>query len=277
MQFTKMHGLGNDFILIEDFDKNNLANGAELAVRLCNRKTGIGADGLVFILPSETADIQMRIFNPDGSEPEMCGNAIRCFARYLYDHGIVKKQTIRVETLAGIRIPRIIENPAGEALVEVDMGEPELERGRIPMLGEPGKVVAEPLPVNGSTYNVTCVSMGNPHCVIFVDNAEDYPVAAIGPRVETHTAFPNKTNVEFVQVLNENEVRMRVWERGAGITMACGTGACASAVAAHLNGFTGREVIVHLDGGDLFIRWAQDNHVYMMGPAAYVFKGTTLK
>ncbi|KNZ68708.1 diaminopimelate epimerase [Thermincola ferriacetica] len=277
MQFTKMHGLGNDFILIEDFDKNNLANGAELAVRLCNRKTGIGADGLVFILPSETADIQMRIFNPDGSEPEMCGNAIRCFARYLYDHGIVKKQTIRVETLAGIRIPRIIENPAGEALVEVDMGEPELERGRIPMLGEPGKVVAEPLPVNGSTYNVTCVSMGNPHCVIFVDNAEDYPVAAIGPRVETHTAFPNKTNVEFVQVLNENEVRMRVWERGAGITMACGTGACASAVAAHLNGFTGREVIVHLDGGDLFIRWAQDNHVYMMGPAAYVFKGTTLE
>ncbi|ADG82663.1 diaminopimelate epimerase [Thermincola potens] len=277
MQFTKMHGLGNDFILIEDFDKNNLANGAELAVRLCNRKTGIGADGLVFILPSETADIQMRIFNPDGSEPEMCGNAIRCFARYLYDHGIVKKQTIRVETLAGIRIPRIIENPAGEALVEVDMGEPELERGRIPMLGGPGKVVAEPLPVNGSTYNVTCVSMGNPHCVIFVDNAEDYPVAAIGPRVETHTAFPNKTNVEFVQVLNENEVRMRVWERGAGITMACGTGACASAVAAHLNGFTGREVIVHLDGGDLFIRWAQDNHVYMMGPAAYVFKGTTLE
>ncbi len=276
MQFVKMHGLGNDFILMEDSDKSNLAAGSELAIKLCDRHTGVGADGLVFILPSAIADSQMRIFNPDGSEPEMCGNAIRCFARYLYDRNIVSKDNMTIETLAGIKVCRLIKQENGDILVEVDMGEPELERNRIPMLGDPGRVIAEPLQVDQDTYKVTCVSMGNPHCLIYVDKADEFPVAEIGPKVEKHPVFPNKTNVEFLQIINPKEIRMRVWERGAGITMACGTGACATAVGSHLNGFTDRQVTVHLDGGDLSIRYAENNRVYMTGPATYVFEGKIL-
>lgn len=273
LQFTKMHGLGNDFILLEDFDKSNISRGAELALKLCNRNTGIGADGLVFILPSDKHDIQMRIFNPDGTEPEMCGNAIRCFARYIHEKGIVKKEEIEVETVAGLRIPRIKKLNDGGILVEVDMGQPILERSQIPMMGVAGQVIAEPLQVGNEVYEVTCLSMGNPHCLVFVEEVEEFPVTTVGPLLERHRAFPNKTNVEFVQVINRMELRMRVWERGAGITMACGTGACATAVGSFLSGFTDKEVTVRLDGGDLFIRIGDDGHVYMTGPANYVFEG----
>lgn len=274
MRFTKVEGLGNDFILINCLEeKVNPKNFSSLAVGMCDRHFGIGADGLVPLLPSDTADIHMRIFNSDGSEAEMCGNVIRCVAKYLYEHGIVKKEKIRVETLAGIMIPELFVENDRVKVIRVDMGEPLLERSEIPMIGSPGRVVDEPMEVDGVTYRVTAVSMGNPHCIIFVPDVEQVPLHAIGPRIETHHAFPRKTNVEFVQVLNQDEVKMKVWERGAGETMACGTGACATAVACILNGHTGRKVTVHLKTGELVIEWAENNHVYMTGPAEEVFTG----
>lgn len=274
MRFTKVEGLGNDFILINCLEeKVNPKNFSSLAVGMCDRHFGIGADGLVPLLPSDTADIHMRIFNSDGSEAEMCGNVIRCVAKYLYEHGIVKKEKIRVETLAGIMIPELFVEDGRVKVIRVDMGEPLLERSEIPMIGLPGKVVDEPMEVDGVTYRVTAVSMGNPHCIIFVPDVEQVPLHAIGPRIETHHAFPRKTNVEFVQVLNRDEVKMKVWERGAGETMACGTGACATAVACILNDHTGRKVTVHLKTGELVIEWAENNHVYMTGPAEEVFTG----
>lgn len=274
MRFTKVHGLGNDFILVDCYEeKIDISKAPDLAVKMCDRCFGVGADGLVLLVPSDQADIRMRIFNSDGSEAEMCGNAIRCVAKYMYERNTIKKEKIRVETLAGIIIPElIIENGMVES-VRVDMGEPRLERSEIPMLGRAGQVVGEPLAVGGLNFNVTAVSMGNPHCVIFVPEADSVPLRDIGPRIEKHNAFPRKTNVEFVQVLDRDVVIMKVWERGAGETMACGTGACATAVACALNGLTGRKVTVRLKGGDLFIEWAQDNHVYMTGPAAEVFTG----
>jgi len=274
LRFTKVQGLGNDFILINCLEEEvNPKNFSSLAVGMCDRHFGIGADGLVPLLPSDTADIHMRIFNSDGSEAEMCGNVIRCAAKYLYEHGIVEKEKIRVETLAGIMIPELFVENGRVKLVRVDMGEPCLERSDIPMVGPPGRVVDEPMDVEGVTYRVTAVSMGNPHCIIFVPNLEQVPLHGIGPRIETHGAFPRKTNVEFVQVLNRDEVKMKVWERGAGETMACGTGACAAAVACILNDHTGRRVTVHLEAGDLVIEWAENNHVYMTGPAEEVFTG----
>jgi diaminopimelate epimerase len=274
LRFTKVQGLGNDFVLVNGFkEKVNLEEFPGLAVKICHRRFGIGADGLIPLLPSERADVNMRIFNSDGSEAEMCGNGIRCVAKYLYEHGVVKKEKIRVETLAGIMVPELILEDGRVKLVRVDMGEPRLERREIPMEGPPGRVVDEPLEVEGVTYGVTAVSMGNPHCVIFVPDIEQVPLQVAGPRIETHRAFPRKTNVEFVQVLNRDEVKMKVWERGAGETMACGTGACATAVACVLNGHTGRRVTVRLAGGDLLIEWAEDNHVYMTGPAEEVFTG----
>jgi len=269
-----VHGLGNDFILVNCFEeKLDLAQMPELAVKACNRYFGIGADGLVLLLPSDLADIQMRIFNSDGSEPEMCGNGIRCAAKYIYEHNMIKKDKIRVETLAGIIIPELIIEQDSVKSVRVDMGAPRLERLEIPMEGLPGKVISEPLQVGSVVYHVTAVSMGNPHCVIFVPDADKVPLHDIGPCIESHHSFPRKTNVEFIQVLNRDEVRMKVWERGAGETLACGTGACAALVASVLNGLTGREVLVHLKGGDLFIEWAENNHVYMTGPAVEVFTG----
>jgi diaminopimelate epimerase len=274
LHFTKVQGLGNDFILVNCFEeKLDFSKAGDLAVDMCQRRTGIGADGLVLLLPSELADIQMRIFNSDGSEAEMCGNAIRCAARYLYDHNMIAKSKIMVETPAGIIIPELLLENSVVKSVRVDMGEPRLERSEIPMLGRPGRVVGEPLAAAGLTFNITAVSMGNPHCVIFVPDAKEVNLTDIGPRIEKHQSFPRKTNVEFIQVLNRDEIKMRVWERGAGVTMACGTGACAAVVACVLNSLTGRRVTVRLEMGDLFIEWAEDNHVYMTGPAEEVYTG----
>ena len=274
MRFTKVQGLGNDFVLVNGFEQElDLDRFPELAVKICDRHFGVGADGFVPLLPSRTADVTMRIYNSDGSEAEMCGNAIRCAAKYLFEHDLVIKEKIRVETLAGIRIPELIIENGRVTLVRVDMGEPRLERADVPMLGAPGRVVNEELDVDGGAYRITAVSMGNPHCIIFVPDVEAVSPARLGPRFETHPAFPRKTNVEFVQVLNRSEVNMRVWERGAGITMACGTGACAAGVASALNGYTGRLVSVHLSAGALLIEWVGDNHVYMTGPAEEVFSG----
>lgn len=274
MFFTKVHGLGNDFILVNCFEeKVNPEDFPSLAVRTCHRHFGVGADGLVLLLPSDAADVKMRIFNSDGSEAEMCGNAIRCTAKYLYERGMAEKDKIRVETQAGIIVPELIIEDDRVKLVRVDMGEPRLERTEIPMEGPPGRVLDEPLQIDGVTYRVTAVSMGNPHCIIFVPDVDQVPLHVIGPRIETHPAFTRKTNVEFIQVLSRKEVKMKVWERGAGETMACGTGACATAVACVLNNRTGRRVTVHLAAGDLLIEWAEDNHVYMTGPAEEVFTG----
>ncbi len=276
MKFTKMQGLGNDFIMVDCLDKPLSGDISEISRELCDRHFGIGADGLVLILPSETADIRMRIFNPDGSEPEMCGNAIRCFAKYVYERDIIKTATIRVETLAGLIVPQVLVEDGSVVSVRVDMGEPRLERGLIPMEGPAGNAINEPVSIDGGTYKVTCVSMGNPHCITFVPDVRSIHIADIGPKLETHPLFPRKTNVEFIEVLNNGEVNMRVWERGAGETLACGTGACATGVACVLNHLTGREIKVHLAGGDLVIEWAENNHVYMTGPADYVFSGETI-
>lgn len=275
MRFTKVQGLGNDFVLVNCFEeKLEEVELSSLAVRACDRHFGIGADGLVLLLPSDKADVNMRIFNPDGSEAEMCGNVIRCAAKFLFEHGLVKATRIRVQTLAGLMLPELItDNNGSVKLVRVDMGEPHLERREIPMDGSPGRVISEPLEVGGVSYQVTAISMGNPHCIIFVPDVAHAPLSTAGPAIEWHKVFPSRTNVEFIQVVNRGEVKMRVWERGAGETMACGTGACATAVACVLNGLTERRVTVHLQAGDLLIEWGQDNHVYMTGPAEEVFTG----
>ncbi|KJS12455.1 MAG: diaminopimelate epimerase [Desulfotomaculum sp. BICA1-6] len=274
MRFTKVHGLGNDFVLVNTLNKENLPPDlADLAVKVCHRHFGVGADGLVLIKPSIEADFAMQIFNSDGSEAEMCGNAIRCVAKYAYEQGLVNGRVMRVQTAAGIMVPELVMENGSVQAVRVDMGEPQLEREQIPMQGPPGRVVNEPLQAGAETFNITTVSMGNPHCIIFVTNSSAVALETLGPQLENHPSFPRKTNVEFVQVLNGGEVQMRVWERGAGSTMACGTGACAVAVASHLNGHTGRKVRVHLNAGALDIEWAENGHVYMTGPAKEVFTG----
>ncbi|OCL26249.1 diaminopimelate epimerase [Orenia metallireducens] len=276
MKFTKMHGLGNDFVLIDCIEKE-VENPSQLAKEMCDRNFGIGADGLVLILPSDLAeaDYRMRIFNPDGSEPQMCGNAIRCFAKYLYERGLTEKTNLNIETLAGMIRPELILKDGAVELVKVDMGEPILRRSEIPMVGgDQEQVIKEKLVVGTETFEVTTVSMGNPHCVIFVDDIEKIELNNWGPQIETHEVFPEDINVEFIEVLNKDEIEMRVWERGAGITLACGTGACASTVASILNEYTNRKITVHLAGGDLVIEWAEDNNrVYMSGPATEVFVG----
>jgi diaminopimelate epimerase len=275
MKFAKMHGLGNDFVLINCLEEV-VEEPSDLAEKIYDRNFGIGADGLVLILPSELeeADFRMRIFNPDGSEPEMCGNAIRCFAKYLYERELTTKTKLNIETLAGIIKPEVILEDGAVKLIKVDMGQPRLKRSEIPMAGpESEQVVGETLDVDGEEFEITCVSMGNPHAVIFVDDAEEAPVREMGPKIETHQSFPEDINVEFIEVLNEDEIKMRVWERGAGVTLACGTGACASTVACILNELTDNKLTVHLLGGDLIINWAEDNHVYMTGPAEEVFTG----
>jgi diaminopimelate epimerase len=283
LEFTKMHGLGNDFVLIDcrSFVPSDLS---ELARRLCHRRFGIGADQLLLLYPSEIADFGMRIFNADGSEVEMCGNGIRCLAKYVWDRGLSDRKVIGVETVAGVMRPA-----KADGLVKVDMGKPVFDPEKIPVKTVPSSkfqvpssksrnanskpIIDYPLQIADREFLVTCVSMGNPHAVIFVDNVSEFPVAYYGPGVENHHFFPRRTNAEFIEVLNPSEVRMRVWERGAGETMACGTGASASVVAAHLKGLTERSVTVHLSGGDLFIEWAEDDHVYMTGPAVEVFTG----
>ncbi|GBG56189.1 diaminopimelate epimerase [Sporomusaceae bacterium FL31] len=273
-KFTKWHGLGNDFVIVNGFTEK-ITDYSDAAIKVCDRHLGIGADGLVLILPSETADFEMRIFNSDGSEAEMCGNVTRCVARHVYECGLTSKTKITIETKAGIIVPELIIENGKIKTIKVDMGEPRLKRQDIPTAGLPNEsLVNLPLHISNNIYNITCVSMGNPHCVIFVDNINDIDLSSIGPQIEKHELFPRKTNVEFAQVKNEQHIRMRVWERGAGITMACGTGACATLVAAVLNNKADRKATIELDGGELIVEWNKaDNHVYMSGPATEVFRG----
>jgi len=261
-----MQALGNDFIIIDA--RGLKIEGLEvLSKRLCDRRFGIGADQLLLLENGQSAPFRMRIFNPDGSEVEMCGNGIRCLAKHIWERGLSDSETLEVETLAGIIKPRRAGN-----LIEVDMGKPIFEAERIPAL-LPSPVKDYPIEIEGKVFKITSLSMGNPHVVMFVDNLNEFPVSYYGHLLERHEAFPNRTNVEFVEVINQKEIRMRVWERGAGITLACGTGASAAAVASVVKGLTERKVLVHLDGGDLLIEWAQNGHVYMTGPAVEVFEG----
>ena len=275
MYFTKMHGLGNDYVYIDGINQDlSVYDLPELSRLLSDRHCAVGGDGIILILPSETADFQMRILNSDGSEAEMCGNGVRCFAKFVYEKKLTDKTELAVQTGAGLIKPSLTVENGKVTWVRVDMGEPRLTRGLIPMTGDadaPAQGVQ--ITLADVAYAASCVSMGNPHCVIFVGEITDDMVLGHGPLLETHALFPRKTNVEFVQVLSPEEVRMRVWERGAGETMACGTGACATTVAAILAGHTGRQVTVHLLGGDLKIEWADNNHIYMTGPATEAFNG----
>lgn len=277
MDFTKMHGLGNDFVVV--YGEQELpSNASELAVKLCDRFFGIGADGLVYILPSAKADFTMRIMNSDGSEAEQCGNAIRCVAKYVYDHGLIDRTEMTIETLgAGVQKLRLTVEEGRVASVRVDMGEPILDGLRVPTTVDQHPVVNHPIEVDGREFRFTAVSMGNPHCVIYVDDAVSFDLGTWGPKLEVHPLFPRKTNVEFATVNSRNQIDMRVWERGAGPTLACGTGACATLVASVLNGSADRSATISLKGGDLFIEWDEhDNHVYMTGPAEVVYTGAVV-
>lgn len=275
MKFTKMHGTGNDYIYINGFEEK-LENPSEAAVKLSDRRFGIGSDGLILILPSDVADCRMEMFNADGSIGKMCGNGIRCVAKYVYDRGLVKKDVLRVETRSGVKTLQLRVEDGKVASVRVNMGQPELDPEKIPVLFSKDRMVDEEVYTpSGNVWRVTCVSMGNPHAVIFVDDVEGLNLPAIGPEMEKHAMFPERANIEFAQVTGPHEVQMRVWERGSGETLACGTGACACAVASVLTGKTDRDVTVHLRGGDLHIFWDPDtDDVYMEGPAAFVFDGT---
>ena len=286
LAFSKMHGLGNDFVMLDCIRNEAPAEETllELSQRICDRHFGVGADGLILILEDDVADYRMRMWNPDGSESEMCGNGIRCFGKHLFDAGMIEAKSISVATAQGLQN---IEIPAGQARgqnplqVRVDMGAPRLLRSQIPMLvhegnGGDGRVIDEVLNVNGEKFRITAVSMGNPHVVIFVDDVESVPLKEIGLEIEHHADFPARTNVHFVQDLGRGKIWVRHWERGAGDTLACGTGACASVVAAALNGKLpgeNRRAMAHLPGGDLNIEWAQNDKVYMTGPAVTVFEG----
>jgi len=296
--FTKMQGLGNDFILI-DCRQVKPDNLSDLSRRLCHRRFGIGADQILLLFDSACADFMMKIFNADGSEVEMCGNGIRCLAKYIWDRNLSDKKTLHIETLAGIIKPEKVDG-----MVKVDMGEPVFDAEKIPVKivesaelkvkslktnpptpplvkggkggfesREQGGIIDYPLKIKDREFKITFVSMGNPHAVIFVEDLSHFPVTYYGPVIESHSIFPKKTNVEFINVLNPSEIQMRVWERGSGETMACGTGASAAVVVANIKGLTDRNVTVRLLGGDLFIDWAGDNHVYMTGPAEEVFEG----
>ncbi|MCP4135605.1 MAG: diaminopimelate epimerase [bacterium] len=274
MNFTKLHGTGNDYLYIDD-RANQVKDPEKLAIPMCNRQYGVGADGLILILNSDTADFKMRIFNADGSEAEMCGNGIRCFAKYVYDHGITDKQEIDIETLAGIkRLNLRIKDDLVDRVV-VNMGQPILEREHIPMIGKPGMIINEIFLLDDrSRFKITAVSMGNPHAVIFVEDIDNFPVEKYGPIIENHDSFPHRTNVEFVKVINEKEVIQRTWERGSGETLSCGTGASAVTVAGALTNRTSRKILIHLKGGDLTTKWNEmDDNVYLTGPAVEVFEG----
>ena len=273
MRFSKMQGLGNDYVYVNCLEEQ-VDSPASLAVIVSERHFGIGSDGLILIRPSSKADFFMEMFNADGSRSEMCGNGIRCVGKYVYDHGLTDKTRIDVNTLAGVKhLTLHVENGAVES-VTVDMGEPVLDCAKIPVALDIDKAVAEPIEVAGTVYEMTCVSMGNPHAVMFVDDTADFPLESVGPLFETNSVFPQRVNAEFVQVLNRREVNMRVWERGTGETLACGTGSCATVVACVLNGLTDNEVTVHLLGGDLVVRWDRESgRVLMTGPARTTFEG----
>ena len=272
MKFTKMHGLGNDFIFFENPDNQEM-DYPTLAIKLCHRQLGIGADGIIAVLPSEVADLRMRIINADGSEANMCGNAIRCYAKYAFERGLVRSKTFRIETFAGIIIPEVIVENGKVVSVRVNMGAPDIRRTAIPMLGDELAAINVMLPLGDKEINVTSILMGVPHTMIFVDDLTSVDVKSFGQMVEKHPLFPQGTNVNFVEVVDRNRVKLRTWERGAGATLACGTGSCATAVASILNEHTDRTVVVELQYGELLIEWAEDGTVYMTGPAVESFSG----
>lgn len=273
LPFTKMHGISNDYVYVNAFT-TTVADPAAAAQKVSNRRTGIGGDGLILICPSETAHARMEMYNADGSRGAMCGNGIRCVGKYIYDHGLAHDNPLKIDTDSGLKVLFLELEDNTVSRVTVDMGEPILDGPQIPVAAA-GQIINQPLEVAGTSYHVTCVSMGNPHCVTFVDAVELLELEKIGPRFEHHAFFPDRINTEFIHVASPTQLTMRVWERGSGETWACGTGACAAAVAAILNNKAERRVTVHLRGGDLEIEWrAEDNHVYMTGAAEEVFEGT---
>ena len=275
-EFTKMHGCGNDYIYFNCFHQK-INNPEGLSVRLSDRRYGIGGDGVILICPSEVADAKMRMFNLDGSEGKMCGNGVRCIGKYLYDHDMVdqNKDTVTIETLSGIKTLKVYKQDGEVRRLRVDMGKAELDPARIPVAMDRKAVISEPVTIGGKDYHITCVSMGNPHCVVFVNNVDSLDIESIGPQFEFDPLFPERVNTEFVKVLDRHTIRMRVWERGSGETWACGTGACAAAVAAVENGFCPKEedITIKLKGGDLVIRYTGET-VYMTGEAERIFEGT---
>ena len=273
MKFTKMHGLGNDYVYVNCFEEK-IDNPPAVARFVSDRHFGIGSDGLIMINPSKTADFEMEMYNADGSRGEMCGNGIRCVAKYVYDYGLTDKTQISVETLGGIKYLDLTVEDGKVSLVKVDMGKPELEADRIPIISEREQVIDEPIEVDGKEYHMTGVSMGNPHTVIYVDDEKGMDLEKIGPKFENHERFPKRINTEFVHCIDRQTVEMRVWERGSGETLACGTGACAVAVSSILNNLTDTQVTVKLLGGDLQIEWDREkDRVFMTGPATVVFDG----
>lgn len=275
MKFTKMHALGNDYVYVNCF-KEKVNNPSEAAVWVSDRHFGIGSDGLILIQPSQTADFEMEMYNSDGSRAEMCGNGIRCVGKYVYDTGLTDKTEISVESMGKIKYLTLFLKEGQVDMVEVDMGKPELLPEEIPVLSQKESLIMEPIEVDGILYHMTCVSMGNPHAVIFLRELEGLDLENIGPQFENHKLFPKRTNVEFVKIIDRNTIEMRVWERGSGETLACGTGACASVTAAVLNGLTENKVEVRLRGGRLSVRWDRENgKIYMTGPASKVFDGET--
>lgn len=274
MRFTKMHGLGNDFIFFENLDNIDMDYSA-MAIRMCHRQLGIGADGIIAVLPSKVADLRMRIINADGSEANMCGNAIRCFGKYAYERGLVKSKTCRIETFAGIIIPEVITENEKVISVRVNMGKPNTERKFIPMLGNEKEAIQVPVQIGDRKFHLTSLLMGVPHTMIFVPDLNAIELEKTGRAVEKHHLFPKGTNVNFVEVVSRDRVKLQTWERGAGATLACGTGSCASAVASAINNYTGRNVSVELQYGQLDIEWAEDGTVFMTGPAEESFSGET--
>ena len=274
MKFTKMQGIGNDYVYVNCLQET-IENPSELAKKISDRHYGVGSDGLIMINPSDKADFEMEMYNADGSRGEMCGNGIRCVAKYVYDYGLTDKTSISVETLAGIKYLDLTVEDGKVVLVKVDMGKPMLRPEEVPVVSEKEEVIDEPITVDGQEYRMTCVSMGNPHAVVFIDqDVKEFPLETVGVKFENHERFPKRVKTEFVNVLDRHTAQMRVWERGSGETLACGTGACAVAVACALNGLTEDEVTVKLLGGDLQIKWDREkNTVYMTGPAEVVFDG----
>ena len=274
IEFVKMHGLGNDYVYIDAINQN-INNRSELAKKVSDRHFGIGSDGMILICKSDIADFRMQMFNSDGTEAEMCGNGIRCVGKFVYDNGYTNKEDIEIETLAGVKKLKLFVQNGKVEKVKVDMGEPILEPNKIPVISNEEPVKNLNLNILDRNYKFTCVSMGNPHAVTFIDeDVNEFDIEKYGKLVEINEVFPQRTNVEFLNIINKNTIKMRVWERGAGETLACGTGACASAVASFLNGFTERKVTVELLGGNLEIEWnEEDDHIYMTGPATTVYKG----
>lgn len=273
MKFTKMQGIGNDYVYVNCF-REKVNNPEELSIKVSDRHFGIGSDGLILIQPSDVADFKMAMYNADGSESGMCGNGIRCVAKYVYDYGLTREERVSIETKSGIKYVDLTIEDGKVSLVKVNMGQPILTAADVPVVSENEKVIDEEIEVEGTTYRMTAISMGNPHAVVYMDDVKGLDIEVVGPKFESHERFPERVNTEFVRVIDEHTVEMRVWERGSGETLACGTGACAVAVASILNGHVSGEVTVKLLGGDLQIVWDQEaDLVYMTGPAKVVFDG----